>query len=226
MHGPGTIVLVMISSSGLFHRKFKGFPPKIAALLLLMGPSVLPVGAQVQTGGNGPVTSGPSKTFDAASVRPSSPGVKGLDFLDPVSNAPPPPGGLFLWNVQIAWLIDFAYDLRGSLLRQQAFDGLPKQMHSMAAGWYAIEARAEGNPTREDVRQMVRSLLEDRFQYSAHLEKRDGQIYALEVAKAGLGLRPHTEGAPCALSPSQTDENRYRPRYASCTCDRETRSLT
>ena len=154
-------------------------------------------------------------TFDVASVRPSSPslGLKGLDFLDPVSNAPPPAGGLISWNVQIVWLIDFAYDLRGSLLRQEAFDGLPKPMRSMAAGWYTIEARAEGNPTREDIRQMVRSLLEDRFQYSAHLEKRDGQIYALEVARPGLGLKPHPEGTPCTLSSAQVDENSYPHAY-------------
>jgi uncharacterized protein (TIGR03435 family) len=148
-----------------------------------------------------------------ASVHPSSPSVKGLDFLDPVSKAAPPPGGLFSWNVQIVWLINFAYDLRGSLLRQEAFDGLPKPMRSMAAGWYAIEARAEGNPTRDDVRQMVRSLLEDRFQFSAHLEKRDGQIYALTVAKPGLGLKQHPDGAPCTLSPAQTDENKYPNAY-------------
>jgi len=60
---------------------------------------------------------------------------------------------------------------------------------------------------------MVRSLLEDRFQYSAHLEKRDGQVYALQVVKPGLGLKPHPDGAPCTLSPAQMGEKQYPHAY-------------
>jgi len=65
------------------------------------------------------------------------------------------------------------------------------------------------------VRQMVRSLLEDRFQFAAHVEKRDGQVYALVVAKSGLGLRLHPDGAPCTVSSSQADENNYPHAYPS-----------
>ena len=129
-----------------------------------------------------------------------------MDFLDPGSEAAPPPGGLISWNAPLAVLIDFAYDLRSPQQRREAGQGLPKWAQEK---WYAVEARAEGNPTRDDVRQMLRSLLEDRFQFAAHMEKRDAQVYALQVARPGLGLKPHPEGAPCALSPSQTDENKY-----------------
>jgi uncharacterized protein (TIGR03435 family) len=87
---------------------------------------------------------------------------------------------------------------------------LPKWAQS---GCYAIEARAEGNPTRADVREMVRSMLEERFQFAAHMEKRPGEVYLLEVAKPGLGLKPHPEGAPCALPASLTDENKYPHAY-------------
>jgi uncharacterized protein (TIGR03435 family) len=83
----------------------------------------------------------------------------------------------------------------------------------MPDGWFTIEARAEGNPTRADVRQMVRSLLEERFQFAAHFEKRDGQVYALVVSKPGLGLKPHPEGAACTLSSSQVDVKRYPHAY-------------
>jgi len=56
---------------------------------------------------------------------------------------------------------------------------------------------------------MVRSMLEDRFRLAAHIEKREGQVYALVMAKQGLGLKPHPEDATCTLSSSQIDENKF-----------------
>ena len=144
-------------------------------------------------------------TFDAASVRPSSETFvsRGVDFLNPAGDAAPPQGGLFSWNIQLTWLINFAYDLRSAQMRREARQALPKWAQD---DWFAINARAEGNPTRGQVRQMVRSLLEDRFQFAAHVAKREGQVYALVVAKPGLGLKQHPEGEPCTLSPSQIDK--------------------
>jgi uncharacterized protein (TIGR03435 family) len=133
-----------------------------------------------------------------------------MDFLDPVSNMGPPQGGLFSWNVQLVWLIDFAYDLRSPQLRQNVWTALPKTSQQE---WYAVEARADGNPTRADVRQMVRAMLEDRFQFKGHLEKRDGEVFLLEVAKRGLGLEPHTAGEPCTIPPPLMDENSYPNAY-------------
>jgi uncharacterized protein (TIGR03435 family) len=146
--------------------------------------------------------------FDAASVRPSTQEfvLKGADFLNPAGDAAPPPGGLFSWNVQLPWLINFAYDLRSAQARREARQSLPKWAQD---DWFTIEARAEGNQSRDQIRQMVRSLLEDRFQLAAHIEKREAQVYAIVVAKAGSGLKPHAEGAPCTLSSSQAGERKY-----------------
>jgi uncharacterized protein (TIGR03435 family) len=150
-------------------------------------------------------------TFDAASIRPGQKFfLKGTEFLDPVSDAAPPQGGLFSWNVPLVFLIDFAYDLRSPQLKRQAYEALPKPLQQES---YAIEARATGSPTRADVREMVRSMLKDRFQLTAHLEKREGEVYALELAKPGLGLKPHAEGMPCTLSSSLMDENKYPHAY-------------
>ena len=120
--------------------------------------------------------------FDAASVRISTQELplKGADFLNPAGNAAPPQGGLFSWNVQLPWLINFAYDLRSSQARRLAREALPKWAQET---WFTVDARAEGKPSRDDVRQMVRSLLQHRFQLAAHMEKREGQVYALVVAK-------------------------------------------
>jgi uncharacterized protein (TIGR03435 family) len=146
--------------------------------------------------------------FEAASVRPGTQDfvLKGTDFLNPASDAAPPPGGLFSWNVQLPWLINFAFDLRSSKARREARQALPRWAQD---DLFTIEARAEGSPSRDDVRQMVRSLLEDRFHFAAHTEKREAQVYAIVVAKPGLGLKSHAEGAPCTLSSSQADENKY-----------------
>src|SRR6185312_6529852 len=151
--------------------------------------------------------------FDAVSIRPGRKFVViGGDFLDPVSKMAPPRGGLFSWNVQLVNLIDFAYDLRSYQLRKEAFEGLPKPYNTMQDGWLAIEARAEGNPNRDDVRQMVRAMLEDRFHFAAHIEKRDGDVLALIVDKPGL-LKSHTGGDTCTLPSSVTDNKRYPHAY-------------
>jgi uncharacterized protein (TIGR03435 family) len=150
----------------------------------------------------------PRLAFDAVSVRASRQelSIKGADFLNPAGNAAPPEGGLFSWNLQLPWLINFAYDLRSSQTRRQAREALPRWAQE---NWFNVDARAEGKPSRDDVRRMVITLLEDRFQLAAHMEKRDGQIYALLVVKRGLGLKPHPEGKPCTLSSSQLDSNKF-----------------
>jgi uncharacterized protein (TIGR03435 family) len=146
--------------------------------------------------------------FDAASVRSSTQelSLKGADFLNPAGNVAPPQGGLFSWNVQLPWLINFAYDLRSSQTRRQAREALPKWAQE---SWFTVDARAEGNPSRDDVRQMVRSMLEDRFQLAAHIQKREGQVYALVMARQELGLKPHREGVSCTLSSYQIDEKKF-----------------
>jgi uncharacterized protein (TIGR03435 family) len=51
---------------------------------------------------------------------------------------------------------------------------------------------------------MVRSLLEERFQFAAHGGTREGQVNALTVIRPGVGLKPHAQGAPCELSLPKT----------------------
>ena len=197
-------MLRSISKSSSRRNQYRTF-----ALLTLLIATTFPAFAQLQPSDAAPASrqlSTTSKlTFDAASVRLSSENsaLKGVDFLNPAGDAAPPKGGLFSWNIQLPWLINFAYDLRSSQMRREARQALPKWAQD---DWFTINVRAEGNPTRDQVRQMVRSLLEDRFQFAAHVAKSEGQVYALVVAKPGLGLKQHPDGAPCTLSPSQIDQ--------------------
>jgi uncharacterized protein (TIGR03435 family) len=205
------LLLRMTEGPGLMRRRS-------SAMLILAIAAALPVSARSQYARASqaaayapasPLTGETGKLeFDAASVRLSKQefSLRGVEFLNPASDAAPPPGGLFSWNVSLPWLINFAYDLRSSQARREAREALPKWAQD---NWYAVEARAEGTPSRDNVRQMVRSLLQDRFQLAAHLEKRDGQVYALLLDKPRTGLIPHSAGTPCTLSPSQVDEHKY-----------------
>jgi uncharacterized protein (TIGR03435 family) len=198
-------------------------PYKLAAPLILGIAVSLPGFAQSQTQPNAQQTaaSAPANpeagsanklTFEVASVRPGQKFfLKGVDFLDPVNKAAPPPkGGLFSWNVPVGYLIYFAYDLRSSPLRRGVWEQLPKWTQDE---WYTIEARADGDPSREDVRQMVRSLLEERFKLTAHSGTHDGQVNELIVVKPGVGLKPHVEGAPCELTLPPTPTPSAYPPY-------------
>ena len=159
-----------------------------------------------------PAAAGSKLAFDAASVRVSSQrfGLKGGDFLDPVSEMQPPKGGLFSWNVPLVFLINFAYDLRSSQLKRDAWLALPAAVRQQS---YTVEARADGTPTRADIRQMVRTLLEERFQFAGHVEKRQGQEFELQVVKPAAGLKVHAEGTDCTLPASVTDVNKYPHAY-------------
>jgi uncharacterized protein (TIGR03435 family) len=148
------------------------------------------------------------RTFEVASVRPGPKFVaNGWDFLDPVNKAAPK-GGLFSWNTPVGNMIAFAYDLRSQQVKSAMWKELPKWAQDE---WYTVEARADGTPSREEVRQMVRSLLEERFKLAVHSGTHEGQVNALTVVKPGVGLKLHTDGAPCDMVLPPAD--RVYPAY-------------
>jgi uncharacterized protein (TIGR03435 family) len=67
---------------------------------------------------------------------------------------------------------------------------------------FDIEARADGSPTKDDMRLMMQSLLEERFHMAVHRDTREEPAYAVVLAKPGvLGprLKPHSADDPdCA----------------------------
>jgi uncharacterized protein (TIGR03435 family) len=81
-------------------------------------------------------------------------------------------------------LLQLAYaPSNGGLLRSQIIGG-PAWIDSDI---FDIDAKAEGDsrPTPDQMWQMVRSLLEDRFQLQVHREMRELPLYYLVVAKSG-----------------------------------------
>ena len=115
--------------------------------------------------------------FDVASVKPS--------FTRSVANVRPLPGRLTA-DASLRILIQYAYGV-------QPFQvvGAPGWMQSER---YQIEAKADGNVSRDRMFLMLRMLLENRFQLKTHRETRDLPVYALVAAKGGLKLPPPKEG--------------------------------
>src|ERR1700730_10541459 len=128
--------------------------------------------------------SGP--VFEAASVKPNTSGDARVILV------PQPGGRLTGTNVTAAMLIRFAYDLPDF----QVLGG-PTWLNSDR---FDVLAKAEGDPSVDQKRWMVRRLLAERFRLTAHTETRALPIYALVMARRdgrmGPQLRP-TE-ADCA----------------------------
>jgi len=110
--------------------------------------------------------------FDVASVKPSE--ERGMMYVRPL------PGGRLVVNAPARLMLMNAYGVQFSQLA-----GAPDWLNSET---WSVDARAEGNPTRDQLMLMLRSLLEERFHLKAHHESREMPVYALTVAKNGPKL--------------------------------------
>ncbi len=147
------------------------------AILLLAGMTIpFAVRAQDQ--------SAPHK-FEVASIKPSS-----ADDRGPEGNSP---DGRVNWNQTGRGLILIAYKLQDYQLA-----GDPKWLNSE---FYRIVAKPPEGPLPADQRErmdrtseMLRHLLEDRFQLQVHHETRTMQEYEIVPAKGGSKLKEVTRG--------------------------------
>jgi uncharacterized protein (TIGR03435 family) len=92
--------------------------------------------------------------------------------------------------------ISFAYKLQQTQAKA-AFAQAPKWV---TTDGFEIEARAEGDPTKDQMRLMMQSLLSERFHLAVHFDTREAPAFVLTLAKPGKtgpNLRPHSEGPPC-----------------------------
>jgi uncharacterized protein (TIGR03435 family) len=82
---------------------------------------------------------------------------------------------------------------------------------------FEIEAHAEGNPTKDQMRLMMQSLLADRFRLRVHFETREGPVFALTLVgpgRTGPKIRPHADGPACPDS-FDVDSMKNPPRNAN-----------
>jgi uncharacterized protein (TIGR03435 family) len=134
--------------------------------------------------------------FEAASVRKSAPGARprGWNLLSPMSNEQPR-SGLLSVNAHLSDLIRFSYDIKDGGIANEMRKTLPEW-----AGEYDIAARAEGIPTRKQLREMMRQLLLERFKLRAHYETRKLPVKIVRLAKPGWlgpGITVHPADQPC-----------------------------
>jgi uncharacterized protein (TIGR03435 family) len=121
--------------------------------------------------------------FEVASVRHATPGETGgrVQFL---------PGGRFLaQNVPLNFLLQQVYGVRDFQIVAE-----PKWQAIIADGRdsrYYIEGRGPESATREQLQDMAKRLLAERFGLKLRIEQRPLPVYALVVAERGVkGARP------------------------------------
>ena len=117
--------------------------------------------------------------FDVASVRENKLGGQATSsFPLDRGNVYFATGGVFsATNQSLVTLLIFAYKININEFR----GGLMRSLPSWAmTDKFDINARApSGDPTKEDMRLMVQSLLEDRFKLKAHREKQMMSVFGL-----------------------------------------------
>ncbi len=165
--------------------------PAVGILLevtLLLGAVAAPLSAQSAAGQATPIQStaatGSRLAFDVASVKPN----KSDD--QPNSNFPLGPGDVYTpnggffsaTNQPLIAYIAFAY----RIMSNQAQYLRPQLPEWVTTDRFDIQARAEGNPGKDQMRLLMRSMLADRFRLAIHTETREVPVLAFVLLKPGL----------------------------------------
>jgi uncharacterized protein (TIGR03435 family) len=141
--------------------------------------------AAVFAGGVLPQAENPPLAFEVASIKPNIPDGSGQMRM---GTQPLPGGRLNVTNASLKMLIRFAYNIDDAQI-----SGGPSWLDSDR---YDIVAKGEGNATTDQLRQMLQSLLADRFQLKFHHDSKELPVYALLAARNGPKLKPAAEMLP------------------------------
>jgi uncharacterized protein (TIGR03435 family) len=149
------------------------------------------------------IDAGGSADFDAESVRLDRSGGGGRNNLALAG------GHLAMKSVSLRQLLAQAYKFASLSDAVNMIVGMPDWANSER---FDIDAEADGDPSTDQKRLMLQSLLVRRFELAVHHEKRQLPVYILLVAKPGkLGPQIHPNAdTPC--SEDLTAENRNAAR--------------
>lgn len=178
----------------------------VAASWWAFCPPVMPgqgPGAQPPAAPEWQIAAGSKMAFEVASVKPDPGPFRPPNFpLDP-GDAFRPVGGRFSADFPLTTYITFAYKL--SLTADQRQSMIAHLPNWVATDRFDIQARAEGTPTKDQMRLMMQSLLADRFQLAVHFETQVVPVLAMVLVKPGKTgpkLHPHSEGVSCEATPA------------------------
>ena len=119
--------------------------------------------------------------FEVATIKPNRSG----DGFD-VRSIGKEPGKVVLQNVSLKDCIEAAVGVNGDQIAGPGWLDTDK---------FNILAQAPAGTSKDRLRMMLQTLLEDRFKLKTHREKRAGSVYALVVGKTGPKLKPASGGA-------------------------------
>jgi bla regulator protein blaR1 len=183
----------------LRRRQFGG-ARAVSAIAAAVGLSLSAVPEQAQT-----AAAALSAQSPAASQHDAAPEAKrSFDVISIRRSKPETPPGFTLEhgrlsaNLNVLGYIEFAYNLMPS--PEQADAMLAHAPKWVSTDNFQIDAVAEGDPPKDQVRRMVQSLLADRFQLQVHTATAKVPVLAFILEKPGAtgpALRPHAEGPPC-----------------------------
>lgn len=127
--------------------------------------------------------------FDAASIKPAG---------EPAGGRRGPSGGNVMLDPGRGSVTARRATARGIVreayrVTDQQLSGGPNWLDS---DWYTLEAKAETPATADDLREMLRTMLADRFRLAVHRESKPMPVYLMTVGKNGLKAPELKEGEP------------------------------
>ena len=182
------------------------------AALLFVGLTIAPRSRAQTPPGQSPFQSleameaaGTKMAFDVTSVKPnkSDEPMTSLVPLDSGSAFTPTGGHFLATNQTLFRYLMFAYRLRF-----QGVVGVPDWVNNLR---FDIEARSDGNPTKDQYRLMMQSLLADRFHLVMHKESQQKPVYAVVLTKPGKTgpqLQIHRDDQPCSTESTERGQPR------------------
>jgi uncharacterized protein (TIGR03435 family) len=118
--------------------------------------------------------------FEVASIRPNV-SVSGGSSTNSAN------GSLQITNQTLRRMIEYAYNVRDFQI-----SGGPGWMSSNR---YDVKAKPENSARDSQIKQMLQTLLAERFELRIHRVTREGAVYSLLVGKDGTKLQPTKESA-------------------------------
>jgi uncharacterized protein (TIGR03435 family) len=119
--------------------------------------------------------------FDVATIKPSEPGLQ-FGMIKPL----PGGDGYTAQNMSVKTMISLMYKVPG----RQILGG-PDWLSSER---FDVEAKADRAYGVDDLHEMFRNLLAERFNLKLHQDLKEGPVYELTIAKSGLKMKPDGEG--------------------------------